>query len=163
MINYTEIEKIMNKSATHGCFHDMGLTSFIIEDNKIILRFTLYKYVDIFNFLKDDNQLAILEVIYEDTTISNFIAKNFQENRDSEVISFEEKDDLISLCFIPTGTEDEEFYTSEIEFSFKKYKWNIVRIMSIEEYSNMIGQAYDNAEILGKKRKEMIQLLNEIK
>lgn len=162
MENYNEIEKEMNKSATYGCFHDMGLTSLLIEDSKIILRFTLYKYVDIFNLLTDDNQLAILEVTYEDTIINNFIAKNFQENRDSEVMSFDENDGIISLCFIPTGTED-DFYTSEIEFSFKKYKWKVVEIMSIEEYSNMIGEAYDNVEVLVKKRKEMMRLLDEIK
>lgn len=121
----------LNEFPVLANFHDMGVLDMKIEDNNVILRLSLYKYLDNIGILDDEDHVAILEVKYTNILITKLNLYGIINFRNLIVMSFTDIDDFIELNLY--NADYNCFF--DLSFKFESYKWKIIDIVEEKEFN----------------------------
>lgn len=130
MNKYEGISKKLNEFPVLSDFHDMSIINMEFKENNIIIRFSLFEYLDKLGILEDEDHVAIVEVKYtniSDLKINMYGIINF---RDLDVMYIADVNNIIEL----NAYNYEYDCYFDLSFDYEKYNWKIIDIITTDEF-----------------------------
>lgn len=142
MNKYEQIELELNKEVVGEEFHDSDMVNMVFLYDTLTIRLLLLGYLDRYGILdeNDNDHYAVLEVKFEGINIKRMDLKDGIVLRDLSVLFFgediEDEDGVITLYLYDDFCN---FYFN-LKFTYNKYKWKIIDIITRDEYEDYIDE-----------------------